>query len=43
MSPMNAKAIFFLPEWPRVKSVKDDLKLLRQFPIDGLLLRKEKY
>ena len=42
-SPMNAKAVFDLTEWPHVKSIKDDLKLLMQIPIDGLLLRKETY
>jgi hypothetical protein len=40
---MNAKAVFDLTEWPHVKSIKDDLKLLMQIPIDGLLLRKETY
>jgi hypothetical protein len=40
---MNDKAVFVLPEWPHVKFITDDLKLLRQIPIFRLLLRKETY
>ena len=42
-SPMNAKALFVLPEWPYVKSIRDVLQLLRHIPIVRLLLGKEKY
>ena len=39
-SPMNAKSVYVLPEWPQFICLTGDLKLLRQISNIRLLLKK---